>query len=328
MPDHEQQPDILSAPLRLAGKALASLGAHLLLFVSSLAGAGLILASYSAGPGPAPSYFALFLTAFFGLSCLIPEKKPASLRELAPLFTGLFLCACWAWLGLPWQFTPIWGAAAAFLCRLLAAKGRLGFEWLQLPFLLLGLAAYYSGLEAAAPRPAPLVTLPLFALGGWLVILARDKLFALAEARRRGAQLPDPALTAKLEAFSDRARHLAHKAESLPPGVRPKVLGIAAGTEKLLDSMRADAGDTAAGDRFLSRYLKAAHDVVDEYARLAAEADNRPNVAEALVRAERTLAALEQAFAEERLRMLNNDTVNFRAQLKVLDKLLRMDGRQ
>ena len=137
----------------------------------------------------------------------------------------------------------------------------------------------------------------------------------------------DAALAARIEEFQQQSLALAAKKEALPPDMQARISGIAATTEHILDCMRTDPQDVAPADRFLSRYLAAAHTVVDEYARLAGQGSMHSGVTQALARSGQLLERLEKAFTDEHGRLLQNDTVNFTAELNVLDKLLKMEGR-
>ncbi len=148
------------------------------------------------------------------------------------------------------------------------------------------------------------------------------------EKRKQGRALPiDAALAARLEQFRTEAVRLKDKSRSLPDGIRAHVEGIARATERILFRMREDPQDVPPGDRFLSRYLPAAHTVVDEYTRLGSQASASQNIGGALERSKDLLQRLEEAFSHEHSRLLENDAINFTAELNVLDKLLKMDGR-
>lgn len=137
----------------------------------------------------------------------------------------------------------------------------------------------------------------------------------------------DKALTTRIGEFRDSATQLLDKSQPLSLKVRRCVDGIARSTEKILVSMRDDPQDVLQADRFLSRYLRAAHSIVEEYARLSSQASTHPAINETLIRSENLLERLEAAFATEYASLLQNDTLNFTAELNVLDKLLSMEGK-
>lgn len=154
----------------------------------------------------------------------------------------------------------------------------------------------------------------------------QKSLAAIAPRQEGGAAL-DPALAKKLEEYRELSLRLTEKSADLPLELRGHVDGIARATENILVCMRDDPRDIAPGDRFLARYLKAAHTVADEHIRLAGQGVSSRTVDEALGRSRELLQRLEKAFTEEHAALLENDTINFTAELNVLDKLLKMDGR-
>lgn len=157
-----------------------------------------------------------------------------------------------------------------------------------------------------------------------------EKLLGAIEAKAQ-ADSPQAALdrelAARIEIFRESSSDLQAKARPLPAKIKGHVDGIALATDKIILCMRNDRNDVALGDRFLSRYLKAAHSLVDDYARLSAQGGEHQSIAEPLARCESLLERLRNAFEQEHVRLLQNDTVDFTAELNVLDKLLKMDGR-
>ena len=130
-----------------------------------------------------------------------------------------------------------------------------------------------------------------------------------------------------IEAFRDSAQRLEGKKGKLPPALRPHLKGIRETTESILECIRTDPEDVAPGTRFLVRYLPATHKVVDEHIRLSQEGGRYKNVQEALERSGALLARLEQAFIDEHCDLLRNDTMNFTAEIHVLDTLLKTQGK-
>lgn len=137
----------------------------------------------------------------------------------------------------------------------------------------------------------------------------------------------DKALAARIGEFRKSASDLQEKSRQLPLKVRNHVGGIALATDRILNCMRDDPNDVSPGDRFLARYLKAAHNIVDDYTRLSAQGGEHQSIAETLARSEGLLERLQSVFAMEHEKLLQNDTINLTAELNVLDKLLKMDGR-
>lgn len=214
--------------------------------------------------------------------------------------------------------------------KLLCEQGR-GFERV-LPRMDASSAALISEIDAIASR---LIRYDK-ASGPWL----DETDLLLEEATSLNARLSDrlrefsapqnalnQALAARIEEFQQSALSLMAKKQPLPPYLQAHIDGIAEATKHILTCMRTDPQDVVPAEKFLSRYLTAAHTVVDEYTRLSHQGKMHDAVAQALNRSGDLLERLEKAFVEEHGRLLQNDTVNFTAELNVLDKLLKMEGR-
>lgn len=138
---------------------------------------------------------------------------------------------------------------------------------------------------------------------------------------------PGSSVDERADIFREYAFKLVAKQNTLPPELRPHLEGIRKATENILDCMLKDPEDRAPGEKFLARYLPAAHKVVNEHIRLSREGNTHQSVQEALARSGELLARLEQAFVSEHGSLLQNDTMNFTAELNLVDKLLKMQGR-
>lgn len=138
---------------------------------------------------------------------------------------------------------------------------------------------------------------------------------------------PEDAPARRIAFFQDSVQALLGKKAFLPPETRAHLDSLCRSTHNILECMRRDPGDVLPGDKFLSRYLQSAHRVVDEYIRLAREGAEHESVRNVLARSVEILARLDAAFVAEHERLLRNDTINFSADLNVLDKLLKMEGR-
>ncbi len=139
-------------------------------------------------------------------------------------------------------------------------------------------------------------------------------------------KLPDD-IAGRMEAYEDSARQLRLKQPKLPQNLGTHVEGISAAAYNILQCMRDDPQDRSPGDRFLNRYLKSAHMIVDEYLRLSGENAAHKDIAAALTRSGDLLGRLEEAFKQEHAALLQNDAVNYTAELDTLDALLKMKGR-
>lgn len=122
------------------------------------------------------------------------------------------------------------------------------------------------------------------------------------------------------------ARQLLEKKKPLPETAQANVQSIYVSTMSIIQCMATDPTDVVSGTRFLDRYLTAAHSVLDEYAKFKADT-NHENVADVLAKSEALLERMAKAFHEEHGNLLRNDTMEFDADLNVLNKLLSMDGK-
>lgn len=131
---------------------------------------------------------------------------------------------------------------------------------------------------------------------------------------------------ARFTPFYVSARQLLEKKTKLPQEMQADVQAIYISTMNILRCMSADTFDLGGGKRFLDRYLPAAHTILDDYIRLKGDA-NHKNVADVLEKTADLLKRMVDAFHEEHGNLLRNDTMEFDANLNVLDKLLKMDGK-
>ncbi len=411
-------------------KRVAGFGLRVLVHICSLVAAGIIGGTVDRGVPFVSSEAAVVASVYVGMVCLLPRGMSLTSQWVIPTGVGLLQMFLLLVAGAPWQLTFLWGGLQTWVQRLLQAKGSLGWEWSALPWLLLGLYAFFSDTLPSVSFSPFLVTFPVLALVGWAFrkayarfrvepihrgIIARTALQlqrqlssrplpgpleaplrqlaeqadrfvrqnprmdeqALAMARDIEALAPqvarlsgranpkewdvqagrifsevarlneefaarqvdyvpeyatirnglDEKVRERIELFHTSALQLTDKKYQLPPDMHAHIDGLRAATENILDCMRKDPADVGPGDKFLSRYLKSAHMVVDEYVRFSRDGSGHTNVEQVLAHSRELMARLEKAFVEEHKRLLQNDTINFTAELNVLDKLLRMEGK-
>ncbi len=94
----------------------------------------------------------------------------------------------------------------------------------------------------------------------------------------------------------------------------------------MVRQMRADPADKQIGQPFLNRYLRFVSKIITEYERLSAEKDKSAELNDALERSKKLLERLAAAFESENKHMLDNDTVNFSAEINALDSFMKMHG--
>ncbi|MDR2893547.1 MAG: 5-bromo-4-chloroindolyl phosphate hydrolysis family protein [Deltaproteobacteria bacterium] len=132
---------------------------------------------------------------------------------------------------------------------------------------------------------------------------------------------------AEFAPFRKSVSQLLNKRGKLPDPLQKHLNALFLSTGGIITCMSEDPEDVPSGTRFLNRYLPAVHKVIDEYARLAGDGQAHANLKEALDRTEEVLERMVTAFHEEHGNLLRNDAMRFNADLNVLDKLLKMDGR-
>ncbi len=159
---------------------------------------------------------------------------------------------------------------------------------------------------------------------------ALNALFARADALRNAQADNMNALTDKQRQFSvlyESVGQLDAKAASMPKYLQPHLANIAASTNNILQCMCTDERDVQPGTRFLERYLPAVHKIVDEYVRLEKEGAGHKEIEQVLGKMDEVLERMAAAFHQEHGSLLRNDAIALSAELNVLDKLLKMDGK-
>ncbi len=262
------------------------------------------------------------LCVYVGAVCIVARGMAARPAWLVPAGAGIVQTVLLALFGLPLPQALFWGGAQSWLQRLLQKRLRMGVEWGMLLVLLplgiflldtmpvLPLAGSFAGVAVAAG----LVT---------RAANAREAAAARAEELRRQGTPEPPRVAAYRESLTD----FLAKVAGLPPSVRGFGESIAVSAGNILDCMAADARDLEPGHRFLNRYFKAAHSVVEKHLSLSRERVITREITDALEKSREMLIRLDEVFAKEHGRLLANDVTDFSADLAVIDTLLKMDGR-
>ena len=262
------------------------------------------------------------LCAYVGGVCIIARGMSAKPAWVIPAVTGAAQAILLALFGFPFPQALFWGGAQSWLQRLLQKRTRMGIEWGMLLFIL-PLGIYLLG-----QTPLLILTGSFagMAVAGGLLSLAVDRKVA-AEAKAEELRKLGPPEPAKVAAYRASLADFSGKIRDLPQSARAVATSIAASSGSILDCMAADPRDLEVGHRFLNRYFKAAHSVVDKHISLSRENVITPEIMAALARSEETLTRLDEVFAKEHARLLANDASDFSADLAVIDTLLKMDGR-
>lgn len=262
------------------------------------------------------------LCVYLGGVCILARGMAATPAWLIPAAAGAAQAVILALSGFPFPQALFWGGAQSWVQRLLGKRFQMGAEWLMLLFLL-PTGIYLLGHTPLFSLAASFAGVAV--VGGLLgrAVSLRQARAARAEERQKAGP-PEPE---RVAAYRVSLADFGGKLHNLPRDARGRAESIAAWTESILDNMAADSRDLEPGHRFLNRYFKAAHAVVDTHISLAREKVITPEIMDALAKSEEMLARLEAVFAKEHARLLENDVSDFSADLAVIDTLLKMDGR-
>lgn len=151
-------------------------------------------------------------------------------------------------------------------------------------------------------------------------IVSSDKAKDGAEKARRDLLL-------RTRPFRESAADLLKKKGNLPENLHGHVENIHQSTLAIIECMETDPHDVEPGARFLERYLAATHRVMDERLRLIQTGLVSSEIEGAMDLSAEILDRLEKAFQGEHAALMKNDVLHFTAEIKVLDSLLKMDGR-
>lgn len=112
----------------------------------------------------------------------------------------------------------------------------------------------------------------------------------------------------------------------LSVALQAELNGVIEYAERILQCMQDDPQDVKPGSEFLYRYLPLVSSVVKRGLMLSGQLSahhSRDTIEHQCLQA---LQALKSAFAQQHLRLLENDTLAFESDLTVLNSLLKTDG--
>ena len=157
-------------------------------------------------------------------------------------------------------------------------------------------------------------------------LVAETSQFLTQELRKyRRVSREEGELEAKWEAYEQTARSLQIALPELPSNLATSIESIAKTTFEIVKNMRQDPADRNPGERFLDRYLTAVVKIIEEYQRLS-KGPRQQELQEALARSCELLERMDAAFKDELVKLLQNDTINFTAEVEAIDAMLRMRG--
>ena len=368
-----------------------------------------------------------FFFSYLGLVCLVPRGIGLNYAWLIPASAGLVHAASLLAFGLPWEITFFWAGLQTWILRFCNSKGKMGWEWAALPWLLIGVLQFLNA-GAPLPRFTPLFLLIPVTMLGLTAMHVYKKFFLAPLNKRKMAQhsqtlknllssnrvpkmleaplwqvvqqgfmlqaqsilctkdaelvqdmqnissalakstqnsynnLNIESLSIKIEElngkmqqrlqtnqeanaifdpnnFPDNASplektswfrnsclELLRKNKTMPRHLQNYLLHITASTEKILDVAASDPYKFKASCHFLGKYLPAIHKIIDDYLGLAGEGKKSNDVQEVLTKSEDLLARLAAAFENEHRQILQDNTINMKAELNVLDALLKIQG--
>ncbi len=307
--------------------SVRSFGLRIVVHLSAFFCAGVVT-------GFIPSYAGLAI--YVGLICLAARDMRMHTQWLAPLGFGLAQALLSLGLGLPFYEAIFWGGAQSYVQRLFVKRYAMGSEW-STTVLLFPLA-----LKFCASSPQIGLTLGSFAfISGagyvfWQIRLgiARKKEAVRVAQQKMAEAAAKPATFVAENALAEyqaSITKLRTKQLFLPKNLQPTLAALTKSADAIVLCMQEDRRDKEPGDKFLRRYLPATHAVLENYCRLAGSAtavgQSKEDITATLKHSAEVLQRLEQAFAHEHSALLRNDIDDFSADLKVLDTLLKMEGR-
>lgn len=120
--------------------------------------------------------------------------------------------------------------------------------------------------------------------------------------------------------------HKLKQQPALPALLQSELEGVIGYAERILDCMQNDPNDVQPGSTFLDRYLTQVTTVVKRGLLLSGQLSTHGKTQEVEQQCLNALQALNSAFAQQHLRLLENDTLAFETDLTVLNSLLKTDG--
>jgi len=262
------------------------------------------------------------LCVYMGGICILARGIAGTPAWLIPAGTGVLQTAILALFGFSFPQALFWGGAQAWIQRIIQKRLHVGSEW--------GVALFLFPAAAYLIPSTPVATLAASFAGMLAVGVSLSR--AMERKQALGARAKDlleasPSEPERVIEYRASLANFSQKIPNLPMQIQEVAKAISVHTGDILNDMVADPRDIEQGHRFLNRYFKAAHSVVDSHICLAKEKIATPEMTEALAKSEETLIRLEEVFAKEHSKMLKNDVTDFSADLAVIDTLLKMDGR-
>ncbi len=284
-----------------------------------------------------PSFAALGM--YVGLICLVARETRLQPDWLVPAGLGVCQVVLSLALGLPLTEAVFWGGAQAWVQRLFMKRFSMGTEWGTAVFLVPLALKFLATSSSIVFLLGSFALISVLGMAFWELRTKLEKKKQAVHAAKEQmahvastvAQASAQQAAARLAEYKASIAKLRTKQLLLPKSMQTSTQALIQSAEAIVLCMQEDKRDTEPGEKFLRRYLPATHSVLENYCRLAGSARANSNASEdidtALQNSKEVLVRLEQAFSHEHKSLLRNDIDDFSADLKVLDTLLKMEGR-
>ncbi len=283
-------------------------------------------------------YVAPLFAVYFGIICLVPRGMSTKAQWIVPVVGGVAQTFIALALKFPMPEALLWGGVQTFVQRMIVKRLDMGTEWIVALCLTPLIFIYSTKLFSSFILCASFIAIAGF-LGGFGFLRAHLEARKVAMEARKAEQEKNAAVQRlqqektgdpyyiHLESIAD----LRSKLLLLPQEMQAVVIELTKYAEAIIVCMRQDKRDQEPGEKFLKRYLPATHSVLENYYKLSGASvgndASAQNIQKALKESEEVLKRLEDAFKQEHSILLRNDVDDFSADLRVLDTLLKMDGR-
>ncbi len=270
------------------------------------------------------SEYAFSKLALFYLSMLLifPRKIRALPLTLA-LLTSL-IASFWIILSGNWLLPLAWGAWQSALLYILVIPNHYQ-QKLSNIVLACVIAFIYHHLNFS----------PYYSFGFMVVFsiltligFALGKAFVRMEDSASDASQshPNPSKLTQTLYHEKAIRELSLLSHQLPDNLSAPIQNICQQATLILEHMNSDPRDWASGERFLSQYINAAYNIATQNKKLLNSGQSAAQSSQVIEHSHSLLQRLDHAFNQQRLQMFENDADDLTVELKVLDKILKMEG--
>ena|GEM_PF-4716298 len=282
---------------------------------------------------------------YLSLLILVPQKSDRFSSKIG-LFSAL-VALSWA----PWQFVLSVGAFPAFFIQCINRK-KMPFSACFVMVLITLCLTVESSIPEILAKVIPdwyvgfLIGMTLFGCYGNKILLV-NKLYDFVynlPPREKSAIVVDKhietvlessvvtasngqqIIKAEIQQHRDIIQKLIHYHKQLPYDLSRYLTAICEYSFKILNSMEKDPRDFEPGDRFLKRYLKATETILNQFIELSKHSNSVPQINALKEQLAQSLKDLADAFVTQHMKLLENDSTDLTVEVKLVDKLLKMEG--